>query len=188
MKSFTPSHRANFKGLRAKRPSPRLHQPSPHAAQRRRDRPVASIEVSWDRVNDVNLKSHVPDLRACAPAYGAAGQGRHRQHRLRLGQMLAWSSLNLLCSDEGRGHSVHPVIALQYARSGIRANSILPGMMNTPMVHAPEVIAAYGGSGRRRFRRRDEQCPIGGWAMPGMSPTRLCSRHPTRPNTLRVPS
>ena len=29
------------------------------------------------------------------------------------------------------------VVALQYARSGIRANTILPGMMNTPMVHAP---------------------------------------------------
>jgi NAD(P)-dependent dehydrogenase (short-subunit alcohol dehydrogenase family) len=38
------------------------------------------------------------------------------------------------------------VIALQCARSGIRANSILPEMMNTPMVHATEVIAAYGGS------------------------------------------
>ena len=47
------------------------------------------------------------------------------------------------------------VIALQYARSGIRANSILPGMMNTPMVHAPEVIAAYGGSVEEMVRRRD---------------------------------
>jgi NAD(P)-dependent dehydrogenase (short-subunit alcohol dehydrogenase family) len=42
-----------------------------------------------------------------------------------------------------------PVVALQYARSGIRANTILPEMMNTPMVHAAEVIAAYGGQRRR---------------------------------------
>jgi len=53
------------------------------------------------------------------------------------------------------------VIALQYARSGIRANSTLPGMMNTPMVHAAEVIAAYGGSAEEMVRRRDEQCPMG---------------------------
>jgi NAD(P)-dependent dehydrogenase (short-subunit alcohol dehydrogenase family) len=53
------------------------------------------------------------------------------------------------------------MIALQYARSGIRANSILPGMMNTPMVHAPEVVAAYGGSAEEMVRRRDEQCPMG---------------------------
>jgi NAD(P)-dependent dehydrogenase (short-subunit alcohol dehydrogenase family) len=41
------------------------------------------------------------------------------------------------------------------------ANSILPGMMNTPMVHAAEVIAAYGGSAEEMVRRRDEQCPMG---------------------------
>jgi hypothetical protein len=35
-------------------------------------------------------------------------------------------------------------IALQYARSGIPANPILPGMMNMPMVHAPEVIVPLG--------------------------------------------
>ena len=53
------------------------------------------------------------------------------------------------------------VIALQYARSGIRANSILPGMMNKPMVHAPEIIAAYGCGAEEMVRRRDEQCPMG---------------------------
>ena len=34
-------------------------------------------------------------------------------------------------------------------------------MMNTPMVHAAEVVAAYGGSAEEMVRRRDEQCPIG---------------------------
>jgi NAD(P)-dependent dehydrogenase (short-subunit alcohol dehydrogenase family) len=33
--------------------------------------------------------------------------------------------------------------------------------MNTPMVHAAEVIVAYGGSGEEMVRRRDEQCPMG---------------------------
>src|SRR5215831_16962468 len=41
------------------------------------------------------------------------------------------------------------------------ANSILPGRMNTPMVHAAEGIAAYGGSTEEMVRRRDEQCPMG---------------------------
>jgi hypothetical protein len=53
------------------------------------------------------------------------------------------------------------VACLQHARSGIRANSMLPGMMNTPMVHALEVVAAYGGSAAEMVRRRDEQCPMG---------------------------
>jgi hypothetical protein len=29
-------------------------------------------------------------------------------------------------------------------------------MMNMPMVHVPEVIAAYGGSAEEMVRRRDE--------------------------------
>jgi len=79
------------------------------------------------------------------------------------------------------------VIALQYFRSGIRANSILPGMMNTPMVYAAKVIAAYGGSAEGMVRR-DAQCPMGAWAMPGMSRTRRCSSPQMRPNTLPAPS
>ena len=34
-------------------------------------------------------------------------------------------------------------------------------MMNTRMVHAAEVIAAYDGSAEEIVRRRDEQCPMG---------------------------
>jgi NAD(P)-dependent dehydrogenase (short-subunit alcohol dehydrogenase family) len=53
------------------------------------------------------------------------------------------------------------VVALQYAGKGIRANSILPGLMNTPMVHASELLAAYGGRTEELVQRRDEQCPMG---------------------------
>ena len=45
---------------------------------------------------------------------------------------------------------------LQYARSG----TILPGMMNTPMIPAA-VIAAYGRSAEEMVRRHDAQCPMG---------------------------
>jgi NAD(P)-dependent dehydrogenase (short-subunit alcohol dehydrogenase family) len=81
------------------------------------------------------------------------------------------------------------VIALPYPRSGIRANSILPGMMNTPMVHAPGVITAYGGSAEEMVRRRDAQCPLGrmgdAWdvAYAALSPASI-----TRPNTLLGPN
>ena len=36
------------------------------------------------------------------------------------------------------------------ARKRSDRHSILPGMMNTPMVHPAEVIAAYGGSAEER--------------------------------------
>jgi len=50
-------------------------------------------------------------------------------------------------------------VALQYATKGIRANTILPGLMNTPMIHdalgkrEPDLAAA--------LRKRDAACPMG---------------------------
>jgi NAD(P)-dependent dehydrogenase (short-subunit alcohol dehydrogenase family) len=52
------------------------------------------------------------------------------------------------------------VVALQYARKGIRASVILPGLMDTPMVHAG-LVDVYGGSVEEMVRRRDAQCPMG---------------------------
>jgi hypothetical protein len=50
---------------------------------------------------------------------------------------------------------------------GIRANSILPGMMNTPMVHTPGCLAAYGGSAEERGREPNQ---------PRWQPARLVGR------------
>jgi NAD(P)-dependent dehydrogenase (short-subunit alcohol dehydrogenase family) len=48
-------------------------------------------------------------------------------------------SLHLLRGAKAAVIQFTRIFALQYARSSIRANTILPGMMNTPMVHAAEV-------------------------------------------------
>ncbi len=52
-------------------------------------------------------------------------------------------------------------IALQYAAKGIRANVILPGLMDTPMIVEP-LSQAYGGGDVEEMRkRRNAQCPMG---------------------------
>ena len=57
-------------------------------------------------------------------------------------------------------------IAVQYAAKGIRANTVLPGLMDTPMVKA-QLISAYGGDVEQMGRRRAQMCPMGrqgdGW-------------------------
>jgi len=52
-------------------------------------------------------------------------------------------------------------VALQYARKGIRANCILPGLMNTPMIVEPLKGAYAGGDVERMIALRDAQCPTG---------------------------
>ena len=51
-------------------------------------------------------------------------------------------------------------LALQYAAKGIRANCILPGLMNTPIV-VKALTAAYGGAVDDMMKARDAQCPTG---------------------------
>lgn len=51
-------------------------------------------------------------------------------------------------------------IALQHAQQGIRANSILPGLMNTPMIVEP-LKETYGGSVDAMVEKRNRLCPTG---------------------------
>jgi NAD(P)-dependent dehydrogenase (short-subunit alcohol dehydrogenase family) len=51
-------------------------------------------------------------------------------------------------------------LALQYAAHGIRANCILPGLINTPTIVKP-LTAAYGGDLATMLARRDAQSPTG---------------------------
>jgi NAD(P)-dependent dehydrogenase (short-subunit alcohol dehydrogenase family) len=52
-------------------------------------------------------------------------------------------------------------IALQYAKQGIRANAILPGLMKTPMIVEPLKHAYAGGDVEKMYEIRDAQCPTG---------------------------
>jgi NAD(P)-dependent dehydrogenase (short-subunit alcohol dehydrogenase family) len=123
--------------------------------------PVETSEESWDRVNDVNLKSMFLTCKHVLPHMERQGKGAIVNIASVSG--IRWLGVPYISYAATKAAVIQftRVIALQYARSGIRANSILPGMMNTPMVHAAEVIAAYGGSAEEMVRRRDEQCPMG---------------------------
>ena len=51
-------------------------------------------------------------------------------------------------------------VALQYASQGIRANCVLPGLMNTPLIREP-LKAAYGGDIDSMIAQRDRKSPTG---------------------------
>jgi NAD(P)-dependent dehydrogenase (short-subunit alcohol dehydrogenase family) len=123
--------------------------------------PVETSEESWDKVNDVNLKSMFLTCKQVLPHMVRQRKGAIVNIASVSG--IRWLGVPYISYAATKAAIIQftRVIALQYARSGIRANSILPGMMNTPMVHAAEVIAAYGGSAEEMVRRRDEQCPMG---------------------------
>ena len=75
---------------------------------------------------------------------------------------IRWTGVPYVSYSATKAGVIHftRVVALQYARAGIRANSILPGLMNTPMVHA-SLVGAYGANAEEMVRKRDAQCPMG---------------------------
>jgi NAD(P)-dependent dehydrogenase (short-subunit alcohol dehydrogenase family) len=52
-------------------------------------------------------------------------------------------------------------VAMQYARAGIRAACILPGLMDTPMIYRGLPDAYASGDARHMVEMRNAQCPTG---------------------------
>ena len=84
------------------------------------------------RVMDVNLGGVVVGHEPRDPVSAQARRRRDRQHRVD-GRAVPDGRRPDLLRDEGRRHDVHPACA-QHAEEGIRVNSVLPGLVDTPLL------------------------------------------------------
>jgi NAD(P)-dependent dehydrogenase (short-subunit alcohol dehydrogenase family) len=124
--------------------------------------PEATDEATWDRVTAINLKSMYLTCRHVLPAM--VRQGRGSIVNISSIAALRWTGVPYATYYASKAGmlGLSRGIALEYARRGIRCNCVLPGLMNTPMVHAG-LTAAYGKEGdvEELVRMRDAQCPMG---------------------------
>lgn len=124
--------------------------------------PVDLDEAEWDRVMDINLKSVFLTSKHVLPVMEAQGGGSI----VNISSIAAmrWTGVPYATYYASKGGmlSLTRGIALQYAKAGIRANCVLPGLMNTPMVHAG-LTGAYGKEGdvENLIKVREAQCPMG---------------------------
>ncbi len=124
--------------------------------------PVELDEAEWDRVMDINLKSAFLTSKAVLPHMVAQGGGAI----VNIASIAAirWTGVPYATYYASKGGMLAFTrgVALEYARRGIRANCVLPGLMNTPMVHAG-LTGAYGKEGDvgNLIAVRDAQCPMG---------------------------
>jgi len=121
--------------------------------------PAHLDEEAWDRILAVNLKSVVLPCKHALP----------EMRRQRSGAIVNVSSIAAVCStpivaykaSKAGVNAYTQSLAVGNARHGIRANVIMPGLMNTPM--AIEGISEATGVPREELiRRRDAQVPLGG--------------------------
>jgi NAD(P)-dependent dehydrogenase (short-subunit alcohol dehydrogenase family) len=122
--------------------------------------PVEITEEVWHRVLDTNLTSVFLTTKYVLPIMVRRGSGvitnissvasiRYGGYPM-IGYAATKAAVNQFTS----------CLALQYARQGIRANAILPGFMNTPMI-VPSMTALSGGNLDAALAFRDRVCPTG---------------------------
>ena len=88
---------------------------------------------AWDRVMDVNAKGGFLGSKAVIPAMRQAGGGSIVNISSQLGLVGMADSSPQYQASKGAVRLLTKLTALQYAKEGIRANSVHPGPIVTPM-------------------------------------------------------
>jgi NAD(P)-dependent dehydrogenase (short-subunit alcohol dehydrogenase family) len=122
--------------------------------------PVEISEENWDRLIDVNLKSMFLTCKHCLPVMERQGAGAI----VNISSIGALRFLGYPCASynasKGAINQLTQNIAVQYAPKGIRANCVLPGLMNTPMIREPLKKFYAGGDIEKMIEIRNQQCPM----------------------------
>jgi len=123
--------------------------------------PVEITEETWERVMSINLKSMFLTCKYVLPHMEKQGCGAI----VNISSIAAirytgvpyvtyyTTKAGILGLTQG--------IALQYAEKNIRANAILPGLMNTPMIVEPLKGVYAAGDVDKMIEIRNKQCPTG---------------------------
>jgi NAD(P)-dependent dehydrogenase (short-subunit alcohol dehydrogenase family) len=121
---------------------------------------AATSDESWDRVVDANLTSMFLTCKAVLPHMERQGKGAIVNISSVSG--IRWLGVPYVSYAATKAGilGLTQSIAMEYAKKGVRANAILPGLMNTPMIVKP-LSSAYGGSFDAMLAARSAQCPTG---------------------------
>ena len=122
---------------------------------------VETTEESWDHVNAVNLKSMFLTCKYVLPHMERQGGGAIVN--ISSITSIRWLGIPYISYSATKGaiNQLTQSIALQYAKKNIRANSILPGLMKTPMVMKLLADAYADGDVEKMIEIRSNQCPTG---------------------------
>lgn len=122
--------------------------------------PVETSEEDWDRVLAVNLKSQFLTCKHTLPHMEKQGGGAIVNISSIAAIRYTGVPYITYYTTKAAILGLTQGIALQYAEKNIRANVILPGLMNTPMIVEPLKEAYAAGDVDKMIRIRNEQCPM----------------------------
>ena len=121
--------------------------------------PVEASEESWDRVMNVNVKSMFFTCKCALPIMVEQGRGAIVNISSLAG--IRWTGYNYSSYYASKAAVINFTrgVAIEYAARGIRANSILPGLMDTP--HIYQQITTFYASVGEMVEARHKLSPTG---------------------------
>jgi NAD(P)-dependent dehydrogenase (short-subunit alcohol dehydrogenase family) len=122
--------------------------------------PVEIEEENWDRLMAVNVKSMYLTCKHILPVMERQGAGVIVNISSTASvRYVGYPSVSY-CASKAAINQLTQNIAVQYGPKGIRANCVLPGLINTPLIRP--LHEAYGSGGfDEMVRQRDALIPLG---------------------------
>ncbi len=116
-------------------------------------------EADWDRVMDINGKGVFLGTKTAIPEMRKAGGGSIINISSQLGLVGTEMSSPQYQASKGAVRLLTKTTAIQYAKEGIRCNSVHPGPIVTPMTEA-------GRNDPQRYKRMLSRIPLGRYGQP----------------------
>ena len=127
--------------------------------------PIDLSEEQWDTVLDVNLKSAFLTCKHVLPAMLRQCKGAIVNISSVAAIRYTGYPYAAYYAAKAGVNQFTVGLALQYARQGIRANTIMPGLMNTPLIY--QQISGQYANAEAMAEARHAACPMGrmgtGW-------------------------
>jgi NAD(P)-dependent dehydrogenase (short-subunit alcohol dehydrogenase family) len=123
--------------------------------------PVDLSEEDWDRSIDTNLKSVFLACKHALPIMERQQHGVVTNISSILSVRVSWYDQIAYYASKAAVDHLTRAIALKYAAKGIRANAILPGLIDTPLLYANPSVVGTHGSAEQMTAARDAASPTG---------------------------
>ena len=121
--------------------------------------PEEISEKNWDRMFAVNVKSMYLTCKAALPHMVRQGRGAI----VNISSIASLRHVGFQCmsyaASKGAVNQLTQNIAIQYADKGIRANCVVPGLMNTPQIQH-YLRSLYDGDVQEMIRQRGALVPM----------------------------
>ncbi|WP_439893418.1 SDR family NAD(P)-dependent oxidoreductase (plasmid) [Ralstonia sp. 25C] len=123
--------------------------------------PVALSEDKWDAQVAFNLKSVYLTCKHVLPVMEAQGSGAIVNTASTSGIRWTGSAQVAYAACKAGVIQLSKVVAVEYAKKGIRVNTVVPGQLHTPMVEARLAGQRSGGDVDKLLESRLARIPLG---------------------------